>query len=97
MAHAPEPRFSSSPAALHIFAASILAYGWQVHGGSWGLGLAVLFYVLVPIGNLFALTVLKSVKATTNVRIALFVLLMLSIALSGAETCNADGVCGSLL
>lgn len=97
MALAPKPRFTSSPAALHILAASILAYGWQVHGGGWGLGLAALFYVLVLVGNIFALTLLKSVTATTNVRIAIFVLMMLGIGLTGAQICNSNGVCESFL
>ena len=92
-----KPTFGSSPFALLVFAVSIMAFGWQVHSMWVGLGLGVLFLLLVPLLNAFGLVRFGSLKLGTLLRIGLFILLMVGIALSGAETCDANGICEPLL
>ena len=93
----PKPSFFSSPTALNLFGLSILGYGWQVHGLLIGLGLAVLYYLLVLIANLIALERFQNLRWTTISRIVVFVLIMAGIALTGSQVCSADGLCRSLL
>ncbi|QIQ85329.1 hypothetical protein [Erythrobacter sp.] len=91
------PSFGSSPIAILLMLAAIVAYGWQVHGFWIGAGLGVLFLLILPLSNMVAISAFQSLKLTTTFRWLIFATIMIGIAVFGGETCDASGNCEPLI
>jgi hypothetical protein len=95
MSEQSEPSLLSRPLVLWLMVASIGFYAGDGYGWLIGAGAAIAFVVCVGIGNVVILAQTASLSWTTRFRVILYIISMLMIAISRAETCSA-GTCVSL-
>jgi hypothetical protein len=67
-------------------------YGWMI-----GVAAAIMFLVVVAAGNLAILKMSGNLAWTTRFRIIFYIVFMVAVALTRAQSCDAAGACSRMI